>query len=63
MSPPRHLSIFHQDGEKKFLDVSGLKTLDNPSKFRSMILVTTDDNDRVKNIMQRYNFRELDGFF
>ena len=57
-SPP--YSIFSSDGQETYLDVSRLRNFDMPSRFRSMLVITQSDNDRVVNIMRRHDYLEID---
>lgn len=59
MSTSRPYSIFAADDSHSYLDVSRLRDFDSPSKFRSMLVVTPFDNERIINTMQQHEYREI----
>lgn len=59
MSTASPYSVFSQDGDTAYLDMSQLRNFPKPSKFRSMLVVTPRDNDRIIQIMWQYNYREI----
>ena len=61
MSTSPEYSIFYSDEEGKtlFVDISRLKNFKNPSKFRSMLVVTYSDNETINCIMTKHQYREV----
>jgi hypothetical protein len=59
-SPP--YSIFCSK-EEPFVDISQLNKFDNPSRFRSMLVVVPADNERICKIMITHNYRDVSLFF
>lgn len=59
MSTSIPYSIFVDGDEGTYIDISRLKNFDNPSKYRSMLLVTPHDNDRIICIMRQHEYREI----
>jgi hypothetical protein len=59
MTPSPAYSIFREDGADFLLDISRLKSQPKPSKFRAMLLVTQDDNDRMIPRMSQNAYREI----
>lgn len=63
MSTSGPYSLFVGDGSEAYLDISRLRNYHNPSKFRSMLVVTPYDNELVVHIMRQYRYREVTGSF
>jgi len=63
MSTSAPYSLFHGDGERKFLDISRLRNFEHPSRFRSMLVVMRSDNEIMGHIMQKHCYREVGGLF
>ena len=63
MSTSLPYSIFSGDGNRAFLDISQLKNFPNPSKFRSMLVITPSDNERIIHVMRQHEYREVGNFF
>lgn len=63
MSTSTAYSIFFNECNRAFLDISRLKNFKNPSKFRSMLVVTPFDNERIISVMREHNYREVSHFF
>jgi len=40
-----------------------LKNFEHPSRFRSMLVVTPHDNERIIYTMRQHNYREVSLFF
>src|SRR3989338_6756647 len=59
MSTSPAYSIFSCEGEGGYLDLSRLKNFEHPSRFRSMLVVTPFDNDRIIYIMRQHEYREV----
>lgn len=60
-SPP--YSIFVSECPQGFLDISRLRNFVNPSRFRSMLVVTPSDNERIICIMREHEYREVSSCF
>ncbi|MEK7087704.1 MAG: hypothetical protein AAB891_00250 [Patescibacteria group bacterium] len=63
MSTSEAYSIFCRSGEKTYLDISRLRNFPRPSQFRCMLVVTRHDNERVIQILQQHQCREVTNFF
>lgn len=63
MSTSAPYSIFCLENGSHFLDISRLKNFANPSRFRSMLVITQSDNERVISMMKQYQYREVSEFF
>ena len=63
MSTSAPYSLFHGDGERKFLDISRLRNFEHPRRFRSMLVVMRSDNEIMGHIMQKHCYREVGGLF
>ncbi|MCX6778753.1 MAG: hypothetical protein NTU97_00790 [Candidatus Magasanikbacteria bacterium] len=63
MSTSEPYSIFCGTGETAYLDISRLRTFGSPSRFRSMLVVTTWDNEYIIHIMRKFCYREVTGSF
>ena len=66
MSPPPPYSVFRHKSNSighPFLNLSRLRDLDHPSHYRSMVLVTKEDNMRIKNIVYGKDFHEVSSSF
>ena len=59
MSTSPAYSIFFCDDENGYIDLSRLKNFGHPSRFRSMLVVTPFDNDRINYIMRQHEYREV----
>ncbi len=59
MSTSPAYSIFCEDERGVYLDVSRLRNFNKPSKFRSMLVVTTSDNERIIHVMKQHGYREI----
>lgn len=59
MSTSPAYSIFSREGEKGYLDLSRLKNFEHPSRFRSMLVVTPYDNERIICVMRQHEYREI----
>ncbi|PIT90530.1 MAG: hypothetical protein COU22_01655 [Candidatus Komeilibacteria bacterium CG10_big_fil_rev_8_21_14_0_10_41_13] len=61
MSTSLPYSMFRDDKVNgvNFLDISRLRPFDNPSKFRSMLVVTPASNERMLFTMRQRDFREI----
>lgn len=59
MSTSRPYSLFCCEGGSTFIDVSRLRNFSNPSKFRSTIVVTHADNERIIYTMTKHNYRDI----
>jgi hypothetical protein len=62
MSTSPAYSIFCSENEP-FVDISQLGKFDNPSRFRSMIVVAPADNERICKIMIQHEYRDVSFFF
>ena len=63
MSTSLPYSIFSYSSEgTPFLDISRLRDFNSPSKFRSMLVVTPFDNERIIYTMQQHRYREINLF-
>lgn len=63
MSNSEAYSIFCRSGEKTYLDISRLRNFPRPSQFRCMLVVTRRDNERIIQVLQQYQCREVTGYF
>jgi hypothetical protein len=62
MSTPPAYSIFRKkrkNDNSYFLNVHGLRSYDQPSHFRSMIVIAPSDNEWIVTTMKKYNYREI----
>ncbi len=59
MSTAPAYSIFRDEDGITYLDVSRLRNFTMPSKFRSMLVVTQFDNERIVHIMRQHDYREI----
>ena len=59
MSTPPQYSIFRMTEEGTYLDMSRLKNFHSPSRFRSMLVITPYDNERIIQIMRQHQYREI----
>jgi hypothetical protein len=59
-SPP--YSIFCSE-EIPFVDISRLGKFDNPSRFRSMLVVVPEDNEKICRTMIQHDYRDVSSFF
>lgn len=59
MSTSPAYSIFSCDGNEGYIDLSRLKNFAHPSRFRSMLVVTPFDNDRINYVMKQHKYREV----
>lgn len=59
MSTRPAYSIFAQDGDLTYLDVSRLRNYETPSRFRSMLVITPWDNERIISVMYQRQYREI----
>ncbi|KKU51557.1 MAG: hypothetical protein A3H69_05500 [Candidatus Sungbacteria bacterium RIFCSPLOWO2_02_FULL_47_9] len=59
MSTSPAYSIFSCEENGGYIDLSRLKNFDHPSRFRSMLVVTPHDNDRIIYIMRQHEYREV----
>jgi hypothetical protein len=60
-SPP--YSIFCDEGSRSYLDISRLKNFEHPSRFRSMLVVTPYDNERIIYTMRQHGYRDISESF
>jgi hypothetical protein len=64
MSAAPPYSVFrHKKGEDCYFNISRLRDFDKPSHFRSMIVVTPYDNERIISIMHQNGYREVSESF
>ena len=63
MSTSEAYSIFCRSGEKAYLDISRLRNFPRPSQFRCMLVVTRHDNERVIQVLQQHQCREVTHYF
>ncbi|MDD5294997.1 MAG: hypothetical protein PHP21_03720, partial [Patescibacteria group bacterium] len=63
MSPPPAYSLFCENGEESYLDMSRLRNFDRPSQFRSMLVVLPIDNERIIHVLCQHKYREVTNFF
>jgi len=59
MSTHPQYSIFRATKEGTYVDVSKLRNFHSPSRFRSMLIVTPFDNERITLIMRNHEYREI----
>lgn len=59
MSTSPIYSVFCEGEELTSLDLSRFKYFPLPSRFRSMLLVTPSDNERIIYIMRKHKYREI----
>lgn len=60
MSTSQAYSIFQiEKDEELYIDISFLRRLDQPSHFRSMLVVVPADNDTITHIMRSNGYREV----
>lgn len=60
MSTSPAYSIFQiEKDEEPYIDISFLRRLDQPSHFRSMLVVVPADNDTITHIMRSNGYREV----
>ncbi len=63
MSTSPEYSIFTQEEDMLYLDISRLRNFRRPSQFRAMLVVTRYDNERMIHILQQQEYREVTDFF
>jgi hypothetical protein len=63
MSTSPSYSIFICEENRKFIDVCRLRNFQNPSKFRSMLVVVPADNERIITTMKKHKYRDISDFF
>lgn len=63
MSTSLPYSIFREDDKEAYFDISQLKNFVTPSKFRSMLVVTPYDNERIIYVMRQHDYRDVSGSF
>ena len=59
MSTSPAYSIFYDDGQKAYLDISRLRHYKRPNQFRCMIVVLPYDNERIIYVLQQHQYREV----
>jgi hypothetical protein len=59
MSTSPAYSLFQSEEEHFILDISRLRNFAFPSMFRSMLVVTAADNERIIHIMRQHGYREI----
>ncbi|MBT3356497.1 hypothetical protein HN784_05120 [bacterium] len=59
VSTPPAYSIFNCRDEKKYIDVSIMKNHAQPSRFRSMLVIASSDNERIGPLMDRFEYRDV----
>lgn len=59
MSTPTPYSLFQFVDNRPYIDISQLRNFLTPNRFRSMLVVMPDDNERMIHVMQKYNYREV----
>ncbi len=59
MSTTRPYSIFSNAGDSTFLNISPLRNFAQPNLFRSMLVVTPNDNETITGIMRQRGYREI----
>ncbi|MFH1207615.1 MAG: hypothetical protein V1668_03340 [Patescibacteria group bacterium] len=59
MSTPEPYSIFHTEDGVSYIDISQLRNFPRPNRFRSMLVVVPDDNERIIQRMQLFKYREV----
>lgn len=59
MSTSAPYSIFCHDSQQSYMDISRLRNFATPSRFRSMLVVTPSDNERIIYIMRKHEYREI----
>jgi len=63
MSTSPSYSLFRTERGITFLDISRLRYHDHPSKFRSMIVIASANNEFIMQAMLKHGFREISMFF
>ena len=63
MSTPRSHSIFCENVEDAYLDISRLRDFDVPSQFRCMLAILPSDNERIIHVMEQHQYREVTNSF
>ena len=63
MSTSEAYSIFCRSEGKTYLDISRLRNFPRPGQFRCMLVVTRHDNERVIQVLQQHQCREVTNFF
>lgn len=59
MSTSVPYSIFRSEGAQAYLDISRLKNFESPSRFRSMLVITPSDNERIIYLIRKHEYREI----
>lgn len=59
VSPPRPYSIFNCDRRECYIDVSRMKNIAMPSRFRTILVVAPADNEKIHHIMARHEYRDV----
>lgn len=59
MSTSRPYSLFCNEGNTTYMDISRLRNFNHPSRFRAMLVVTPFDNERIIYIMHEHEYREI----
>jgi len=56
-------SLFCNEGDRQYLDISRLRNFKRPSQFRCMIVVLPYDNERIIHVLEQHEYREITHFF
>ena len=59
MSTSPAYSIFCDSRDGMYLDISRLRNFERPSQFRCMLVVTPCDNERIIQVLQQHQYREI----
>jgi len=60
-SPP--YSLFREENNVMYLDMSQLRNFERPSQFRCMMVIIPWDNERIIQVLKQYQYREITSVF
>ncbi len=59
MSTSPAYSLFCENSDKMYIDVSRLNNFERPSQFRCMLVILPYDNERIIHILEQHRYREI----
>jgi hypothetical protein len=59
MSTSPEYSLFCEESDNMYIDISRLRAYKRPSQFRSMLVVLPSDNERIIHVMLELQYREV----
>jgi len=63
MSTSEPYSLFCDDDDNRYLDLSRLRNFKRPSQFRCMMVVVPYNNERIIHVLEQHQYRRITGFF